>query len=183
MTFRIAVLGAILPFLFIVKAHAQAPKNYLGIQIDRSEFDQERVKNFKNNNIKLKLGREIIDFLAIEGHAAITTDEAQEVPFKVDSMNYLGVFVRGNLPFERVTVYGLAGIGRLDVNSSGANGLLNGNKTSFAFGVGVEIYGNETTAVGLEYMRYIDSEVNGRDLNFDTIGIGLIHHFNFPSFR
>ncbi len=150
-------------------ADAQPPQ-YFGIFGSDARIQPNEGGRGDTSNLNLKLGYGFNDFLGMEFH--LGRDFKRDRADTEDGVQYFAALVRGNLPFERINVYGLLGIA--SVNADFAN--IDGSYTNGSVGVGVELYGNQRTAIGLEWMQY------GFDDRYRTAGIGLVHHFDWPHF-
>jgi hypothetical protein len=96
-----------------------------------------------------------------------STDNAEEV-------YYTAAFGRFNLPFEQVNVYLLAGAAAVSFNQGPPKE--RENETDLAGGIGVELFGNERTAVRFEYTNLADD-------TYEKVGLGFVHYFDWPAFR
>lgn len=172
MTKRIAIAAAL--FAAPMLAQAQQPPNlYWGVSIGEYTADQREVGGGTENttDVGVRLGYHFGDFFGIEGRAGVDTGG-----FAGDSdadTAYYGIFGRFDLPFEKVNVYLLAGASEVTFDSEAVD---DDEYDPVAAGVGIELYGSESTAVSLEYMSYSDDAYSG-------LSLGIKHHFNVPAFR
>ena len=89
------------------------------------------------------------------------------------SVMYTGGFFRGNLPLNNINLYGLAGAAYVNDTRN----LYGDDYLEPSIGLGIELFGNPSTAVSFEYVRY------GFDDVYETLGVGLVHHFGIPRLR
>ena len=145
---------------------------YFGLFYDDAQFDPSSGQTGDLNNINFKLGHDYSPFWGVEVHGGkdVSGDGGD---LEGSGVAYLAVLARGNIPLNRINVYGLLGPTYVSADFTDVDG----SYTNLAAGVGVELYGNENTAVGLEYIQY------GFDDIYKTIGVGIVHHFNWPELR
>ncbi|MEX2575947.1 MAG: outer membrane beta-barrel protein [Halofilum sp. (in: g-proteobacteria)] len=171
-------------------AVADRPPQYFGVNgFDQvaSEFGVEPDDGgeFNGDLWRLKLGYEFSKFLAAEVHYGFGDDASTGGEEFEVNLREAAAFGRFQLPYERLDVYFLAGVGRVGV-SIPTLGRLTGEGP--AAGLGVDFYGTENTAVTLEYVVY-DVELEHDDFNgeadttYDALTLGLTHHFEWPAFR
>ena len=147
------------------------PLQYFGVFGGDARIQPDEGGRGNTSNLNFKLGYSFSDFLGVELH--IGRDFSRDRADTEDGVQYAAALVRGNLPFDRINVYGLLGLA--SVNADFAN--IDGSYTNGSVGVGVELYGNERTALGIELMQY------GFQDRYRTAGVGLVHHFDWPRFR
>lgn len=139
------------------------PNQYFGVTISVAEIEPDNgVTDDEIANINLKAGYDFFKFLSVEVHLGGSGD-----------VYYTGGFLRGNLPLNRINLYGLAGAAYVDDSDN----KFGDSYFEPAFGIGIELYGNDTTALTAEYIQY------GFDDVYSMIGVGLVHHFDWPAIR
>jgi len=124
-------------------------------------------------DLGLRLGYHFTNFIGIEGRLGanahdVTNSNSNSVP----DASYGGVFARFDLPFHGANVYAL--LGAADVSLDGHS--VTDQRDATSGGIGIELYGNESTALSLEYMSYCQDSYHG-------LSIGFVHHFGLPSLR
>lgn len=151
---------------------ADQPPWYFGLFYNDAQFSPADGKKGDLNNINLKLGYDFSPFWGVEAHGGkdVSGDGGD---LEGSGVAYLAVLARGNLPLNRINIYGLLGPTFVSADFSDVDG----SYTNLAAGVGVELYGSKNTAVGLEFIQY------GFDDKYKTFGVGIVHHFNWPGFR
>lgn len=172
MTKRIAIAAALLAAPMLAQAE-QPPNWYIGASVGEYTADQRDSGGSTEDTTDagLRLGYHFGDFFGIEARGGVDTGG-----FAGDSdadTSYYGLFGRLDLPFEDANVYVLLGGSQV---SFGGEDVDSDDYAPVAGGIGIELYGNESTAVSLEYMTYSEGAYSG-------VSLGLKHHFNIPSFR
>lgn len=142
-----------------------------------------------NTDASVYFGYAILKYLGVQINAGknISTvsksKDGYDGTAKLD--NHESIYVRGTLPFQdRISLYGLAGYTRAQlegtVKGNGYSGSYKKTKGSFSYGLGLQFYGNENTALTLAYTRLFDGKVDGVKVKYDVASIGLIHYFSWP---
>lgn len=149
---------------------ANQPRQYFGLVGSDAQFDPRRGASEDLGNGNVKLGYLVNQYVGVELHlgAAVSTDQATTDNAK---LGYVAPLLRGTLPFRRVNLYGLLGLASVRGEFTGN---YDDHYSDVAFGAGLELFGSRSTALTFEYMRY------GIDDSYETMGIGLIHYFNWP---
>ena len=148
-------------------ALAQQPPNlYWGLVGGGYKTENIAGTRYHMSDIGGRLGYHLNDFLGVElrGGTSVAEGNGPEV-------RYGAAFGRFDLPFQKLNVYLLAGVSELRFDGETVNSSSEG-----AAGVGIELYGTDRTAVGLEYMSYSNDGYAG-------LSVGITHHFELPSFR
>lgn len=171
MTKRIALAAALLAAP--VLAHAEQPNLYWGVSLGNYTIDQRDAGGSSEDTTDFggRLGYHFGDFIGIEARAGVDTGG-----FSGDNdtdTEYVGLFGRFDLPFEKTNVYLLLGASEVRVDGEEVD---SDEYDSVAGGIGIELYGNERSALTLEYMTYSDDAYSG-------LSLGYKRHFNVPSFR
>jgi len=158
------------------RAYAQNPRFYAGL--DYSSFKLKEISGVNLKGGKLRLGFDINNYLALEGHAGASgadTDETTGLDYKINYM--ASTFIRGNLRFNRFTVYALAGWSLAEARVSGLTGAVSEDKTYNAgasYGGGMDFYGSKNTAITLSYIQYNKVEMS-------AFSVGFVHYFAVSS--
>jgi len=157
-------------------AEAPRPNSYIGFNVASSELSGATLGTVAMSNLNLRLGYHFADFFAVESHLGWGSDNTG-VLLKSPNSRYASLFLRLNLPFERVNVYLLAGGSYFETDVVTTTAAKQGNETSPAYGLGIELFGNRDTALTLELARYLDSATQDR---YDSVGVGFVTHFDWP---
>ncbi len=130
----------------------------------------------------LKAGYELSPTLAVEGHFGLTDGDTQTVfgdtvPVELRINALAGVFARlSYLHLEErgwARIYGLLGFSVVEVEASAQGSTAEDSDSGVSFGVGVELFGSDHTAIALEWVRYIQQS----DYTIDTPMVGLVYRF------
>jgi len=169
-TKHLLILFLFASFCGTALAETQPPR-YFGLFGGDARIKPDEGGRGATNNFNFKFGRAFSDFWGVEAH--LGKDFSRERSVGKDGVRYVAVLARGNLPLERINVYGLAGVTSVDADVANINGAYTGP----ALGIGIELFGSYRTAVGLEFMQY------GVEDRYSTVSLGVVHHFEWPRFR
>lgn len=171
MTKRIAMAAAL--FAAPLLAHAEQPNLYWGASLGDYTIDQSEAGGTSDDGTSLggRLGYHFFDFVGVEARAGIDLDGVGGG--RSNDIEYLGVFARFDLPFEKTNVYLLLGGSEVRVDGEPVDEDV---YDEVAGGIGIELFGSERSAISIEYMSYSDDTYSG-------LSIGYKRHFNVPSFR
>lgn len=147
----------------------------------RDNADIDSTGRLESTDVGLRLGYNFSRYLGIEGRAGYSINQNRNLDALHDDLYYAGVFGRFNLPFERINVFALAGYSavELKLDRSDARDFdidREYRETDYAWGLGVELFGNERVGLTLDYMNYAASTHKG-------FSVGFVHHFDWPAFR
>ncbi|MDQ7017288.1 MAG: porin family protein [Gammaproteobacteria bacterium] len=181
------VAGCVLPLLLAVSSVSEAdwvaetprPDSYIGFNVGSSELVGTTLGTVAMSNLNLRLGYHFADYFAVEGHVGWGSDNTG-VLLKSPNSRYAALFLRLDLPYDRVNLYLLAGGSYFESDVVTTTAVKKGNETSPAYGVGIELFGNRDTALTLEIARYLENSVHDR---YDSVGVGFVTHFDWPPLR
>jgi hypothetical protein len=155
-----------------------------------SSFDFERKgaggHSYNTHGYIARVGYDLGSYLGIEGRIGVgdksTTDGAG---LRMEAQRAAGIYARANLPLERLKLYVIGGYATVSVKGELVGTATNTKELKgTSYGVGIELYGNRTTALTAEYMRYVSEQTYtdaplGLDNKFDVnaVSFGFIHHF------
>lgn len=153
--------------LMSANVFADSPRPYFGISISDAQFAAENGAKNDYTDLKFKLGYEINHHFYNEFHIGtnVSTDSDE-----MSEVTYIAGLIRGNLPLKNINIYWLLGLGGVFADTP----TFDDSYADVAAGFGVELFGTDTTALSLEYMQY------GIDDAYKTLGVGIVHHFNWP---
>ena len=154
-------------------ALAEQPGKYWGLSIADAEVTDKDDIGLNATNVGLHAGYHLTDFIGVELQAGKAMSGVGGTRASKHT-RYGGVFARFDLPFKQVNVFLLGGAATVEYDEGPPENIE--IESDAAAGIGIELYGSERTAVRLEYMNYADGI-------YETVGIGFVHHFEFPSFR
>jgi len=156
---------------FAGTARAAGPALYLGAGFADSTLelgDQEE----SLGTVSAKLGVRLGPFLALEADLGVMSDDSDSIVSE-SVVSYQALMARLGVTIDRTMVYALAGQARVEVDRDtlfGTGGGGTSSETVNVFGAGVNLFGNETTALNLELRRFDDGELT-------SVHIGLQHVF------
>jgi len=156
--------------LMSANVFADSPRSYFGLFYSDAQFDPDKGASTDYSNLNIKLGYDVSSFLGAELHAGTNVSTDND---KASDTNYVAAFLRADLPYKFVNLYGLVGYGAVTADTPS----FDDSVSDLAYGVGIEMYANDTTAFSIEYMQY------GIDDAYKTLGVGIVHHFNWPKIQ
>ncbi len=164
-----------LAMLLVISAPltAQTPRNYFGVFFNDAQLEASSGEEIDGGNLGGKLGYTINRWLGAEAHAGADFFNDND-DFNHTEVGYVAAFMRLNLPYERINIFGLAGLASVkgDYGSQ-----YDDHFTDGAFGLGVELFGTKRTALSIQFMQY------GIDDRYKSFGLGIVHHFDWPAYR
>jgi opacity protein-like surface antigen len=179
---RILLGGAISVCSLAAQAYEQVDNAFFGIEVGQMELDPDDGENFEFPAGTGRVGYHFTDWLGVEGRAGFTGEDGVgdvdvRIPYFVSALARVGW-----LPADRgFGVYGLAGVTQAKFEAStDFFGIEVGNDETddgFSFGGGVELYFDERNGLNVEYMRYLDGELDGVDYELNHIGVGYVRRF------
>jgi hypothetical protein len=151
-------------------------KNFFGVIVASPQYKEDDTNaDFRGSGLIARGGREFVKYFAVEGHFGIFSgDTVDDNDYQIDYM--ASIFARGNLYLfdDRARVYLMGGLTYFAGDVPRFSGE---DDISPAFGLGIELYGNERNAITLEWMRYADSDIHNVDYKIDSVNIGYLHRF------
>ena len=134
-----------------------------------------------SEDIGFRAGYDFHRFFGIEGRLGYSTRQNNRLDALHDELYYGGVFGRFKLPFQRLNMFALAGVGgvQLDIDDDAADVFGINDRygdIGASWGVGVELFGSDRVALTLDYMSYADNQ-------YDGFSLGFVHHFDWPRLR
>ena len=155
-------------------ALAERPPQYFAIEGATYEYDPgaDGVSTEDGASVRLNYGYALNRFWGFEVHFGMEGGQS--------NLREGALLGRFNLPYERLNVYALAGVGRVGISAGDERTSGSGP----AIGVGIDLYGSEHSAVALEFLRYeVDEDDADEDGVYDAVTLGWKHHFEWPEFR
>ena len=162
------LLGGLVLSLSMMAGSAQAAapaKMYFGFSVADSTVESatEVDADESMGTISGTLGFQLLDFIGIEAEVGSSSDQASSV-ISDPVFTYAAAMVRLGYRWDRAGVYLLGGQVRFD--SDGGN-----SDSETAFGLGLNLFGNETTALNFHFLRF------GDDGEVTTASIGFQYYF------
>ena len=139
----------------------------------------------------VQAGLDLSKYLAVEAHLGTTNeveDDSTDTAGTTDihtqlRTSFASVVARGNLRFDKTTLFGFIGMTYLDQHGSATfrdatTGTITGrvsideSRSGATYGYGIDLFGNKTTAITLKFVKaFRATEDNDRDLNVTSLGI------------
>jgi hypothetical protein len=150
--------------------------NYFGVIVASPQYKEDDSNtDFRGTGLIARGGREFFKYIAVEGHFGIFSgDTVDDNEYKIDYMASL--FARGNLFLfeDRARAYLMVGVTYFTGDVPRFKG---DDDVAPAFGLGLELYGDEHNAITFEAMRYADGDLHNVDYKIDSINLGYQHRF------
>lgn len=131
-------------------------------------------------------GYYLADYLAVEFHLGTSlSEESQTGARRAKAKSIVGAFVRGNLPLhqQNANLYILLGGSRVEIkleeppSAANLSGVTTITGTGFSYAFGIELYATTSTAMNLEYTRYLSED----NATINSLSIGFVKHFSLPT--
>lgn len=168
--------------------YADWSQYYIGFGYGQGSYEQANSSAYEFADFKLKFGRDLNEYIAVEVHAGLGGKDTQTfsgTPVSLEIENYFALFLRGNINltgsaslYHQIKLYGLFGGTYLNTNASDGAVTRDGTEYSLAYGLGLEVYGSDNTAIYLGWERYVDDDNNGIAYTFETLSVGFVYHFD-----
>jgi len=146
---------------------ADSPRSYFGIFYSDAQFDPDKGASSDYSNLNFKLGYDVSSYLGAELHLGTNVSTDSD---RASDATYAAALIRGDIPLKHVNLYGLVGFGSVKADTP----FFDDSYSDLAYGFGIEMFGTESTAFSIEYMQY------GVDDIYKTLGVGIVHHFDWP---
>lgn len=150
--------------LFAGNAQAEVAKLYYGIGFSDGSVEVPGNSDRSLGTVNATIGLQLLDFIGIELEVGAASDQVNSV-LSEPLVQYQSAMLRLGYRWDRTGVYLLGGQARLDVDSS-----LNPTDSGNAIGGGINLFGNETTALNLHVLRFDEGA-------FTTATIGFQYYF------
>jgi len=156
----IVALGFLSPTLASAQQKPYVEVGFSAITIkDETNF----LGDYNNGAIKLTVGSEITNWLAIEGTVGTgvgdDTNNVLGVPVTVKTKEFASLYLR---PFvkinEQVELFGRLGYFSGKIQASALGQTVSETDSDFSYGVGVAFSLTNTSAIVLDYMQFYDKE-------------------------
>jgi len=161
------LLGGLVLSLSMMAGSAQAAdiaKMYYGLGFTDGSVDIPGDEDESLGTVNVTLGFQLLDFVGIELEAGSASDQVSSIVSE-PLVTYQAAMVRLGYRWDRAGVYILGGQARLDIDES-----LNSTDSGTAVGFGLNLFGNENTALNLHVLRLDDGA-------FSTASIGFQYYF------
>ncbi len=145
-------------------AHADAAKLYFGAGFSDGSVEVVNGNDRSLGTLSATLGLQLLDFIGVEFEVGSGSDQSSSV-LSEPLVSYQAVMLRLGYRWDRAGVYVLAGQARLDIDSE-----FNNSDAGNAFGIGINLFGNEKTALNFHVLDFDDGA-------FTTATIGFQYYF------
>ena len=134
-----------------------------------------------------QLGYDVARYLALEAHVGTTNDFEDDTTINAINYHtklrttYASVVARGNLHFDKTTLFGFIGMTYLDQHGkvkdlvTPAEASIDESRSGATYGFGVDLYGNKSTAISLKWAK-IFRATKDRDDDLDAVMVGITHY-------
>ena len=128
-------------------------------------------------NVTLLAGYDINTYLAIEGRYTATVTQKH-----ISEMSGISIFVKPQYDIsEELSVYGLLGYGKVNIDNVGKQTNIDVNKGGFQWGLGTNYDVTDDASIFIEYVS-LAKDMDGQfrtsnSADVDTVSIGLIYRF------
>lgn len=145
---------------------------YAGVFISDAQQDTELDSGVSfdesRTNIRGKVGFTWFDYVGFEGQFGLMGKSS----ISEDPIFNAGAYVRVTKQFEKVNLYALGGVALVETydNKTGGEEV---SEVGLSYGGGIELFGNETSALALEMLVLVDTS----ETTITSIGIGYVFDF------
>jgi hypothetical protein len=115
-------------------------------------------------SLSISAGLQLLDFVGLELMVGAASDDAGSM-LSEPLVSYQAGLVRLGFRWDRVGVYALGGHAIMDIDSS-----LNFSDSGTAVGMGINLFGNETTSLNLHFINLDDGA-------YENASIGVQYYF------
>lgn len=160
------LLGCLVLSLGLMAGAAQADvaKLYIGAGLADGSVDIANGGDKSLGTISVSVGLQLLDFIGVELALGTASDQANSIVSE-PLVTYQAAMLRLGYRWDRAGVYLLGGHARLDIDDK-----FNNSDAGNAFGFGINLFGNETTALNFHVLDFDDGA-------FTTATIGFQYYF------
>lgn len=145
-------------------AQADVAKLYYGFGFSDGSVEVPGNRDRSLGTANATIGLQLLDFIGIELEVGAASDQINSM-ISEPLIQYQSAMLRIGYRWDRAGVYLLGGQARLDIDES-----LNPTDSGNAFGGGINLFGNETTALNLHVLRFDEGA-------FTTATLGFQYYF------
>lgn len=145
-------------------AQADVARLYYGVGFSDGSVEIPGNDDKSLGTISATLGLQLVEYLGVELQAGAASDQVNSM-LSEPQVQYQSAMLRLGYRWDRAAVYLLAGQARLDIDKD-----LNNTDSGNVLGVGLNLFGNETTALNLNVLRFDEGA-------FTTATIGFQYYF------
>lgn len=145
-------------------AQADVARLYFGAGFSDGSADITGGADKSLGTLHANVGLQLLEYLGVELAVGAGSDQSDSI-ISEPLAQYQAAMLRLGYQWDRAGVYVLAGQARLDIDSS-----LNNSNSGNALGFGLNLFGNETTALNFHVLNFDDGA-------FTTATIGFQYYF------
>jgi hypothetical protein len=145
-------------------AHADAAKMYVGAGFSDGNVDIANGSSKALGTVTASIGLQLLDFIGVEFQVGSASDQTGSI-LSEPLVTYQAAMLRLGYRWDRAGVYLLGGQARLDIDKK-----FNNSDAGNAIGFGINLFGNETTALNFHVLDFDDGA-------FTTATIGFQYYF------
>jgi len=145
-------------------AHADVAKLYFGAGFSDGSVDITNGSDKSLGTLSATVGLQLLDFVGVEVEVGSASDQSGSI-LSDPLVTYQAVMLRLSYRWDRAGVYLLGGQARLDIDDQ-----FNNSDAGNVFGFGINLFGNETTALNFHVLDFDDGA-------FSTATIGFQYYF------
>lgn len=180
-------------YLYTGTGDYQAANWYFGLTTNGIDFARTGTLDhtYSTYGYTGALGYGMGKYLAIEARVGSGGNDTDANGLSMEAQRLSAAYVRINLPFDegKVNLYLLGGYASVNVKASlsTTTTTTTGTKTfnGASYGGGLELYGNRTTALYVEYVSYLSKKkftsaalgLAGDKFDVTATSVGIVHHF------
>lgn len=156
---------------------AFAASNYWGLDYSFVNYEESGGLDADVGVLSLKFGTYLNEYFAAEARVGFGIDDdtvdvfGVPVEFEVD--NFIGVYMRAEMPHDKVRPYAILGVTRGEATASAMGFSVSEDETDLSYGAGVDFVIGEKAGIDVEYMQLIDKS----DFEITTINLGFKYRF------
>jgi len=133
---------------------------YYGVSLGDGSFEINGSDDSSAAAISGTAGLSLLDFFGVEFQVGTASDDSQSI-FSESQLTYGAAMLRFGLRFNRVGIYALVGQALIDTDTS-----LDFSTAGEALGFGINLFGNETTALNFHFLRLNDGAFTNATIGF-----------------
>ncbi len=145
-------------------AHADAAKLYFGAGFSDGSVDIANGSDKSLGTVTATVGLQLLDFIGVEFEVGSASDQSGSI-LSEPLVTYQAVMLRLGYRWDRAGIYLLGGQARMDIDDQ-----FNNSDAGNAVGFGINLFGNETTALNFHVLDFDDGA-------FSTATIGFQYYF------
>lgn len=163
---RLRIPGLLALCLCSLSAQAEEPaaRLYYGVGFSDGSVDIPGNADQSLGTISASVGLQLLDYIGVELQAGAASDQVDSM-LSEPQVQYQAAMLRLGYRWDRTAIYLLGGQARLDIDSD-----LNNTDAGNVMGIGINLFGNETTALNMHVLRFDEGA-------FTTATIGFQYYF------